>query len=33
MSEQCPKLAVMHNMSIVKNSNNWTIDETKKFKC
>ena len=26
MSTKCPKLAVMHNMSIDKKSNNWTID-------
>ena len=27
MSKECPILAVMHNTSIVKKSNIWTMDE------
>ena len=27
MSKECPKLTVMHNLSIVKKSNSWTMDE------
>ena len=30
---KCQKLAVMHNMSIVKKSNCWTTDETHNFNC
>ena len=33
MWKECPKLAVMHNMSIVKKSNSWTMDDTDNFIC
>ena len=33
VSNECPKLTVMHNMSIVIKSNSWTIDETHNFNC
>ena len=33
MSKECPKLAVMHNMSIVKKSNSKTMDDTDNFNC
>ena len=33
MSKECPKLAFMHNMSIVKKSNSWTMDDTDNFNC
>ena len=32
MSKECPKLVVMHNVSIVKKSNSWTMDENKSAK-
>ena len=30
MSKECPKLPVMYDMSIVKKSNSWTMDEAHK---
>ena len=33
MSNEYPKLPVMYNMSIVKKSNSWAIDETHNFNC
>ena len=33
MSKESPKLAVMHNMSIVKKSNSKTMDDTDNFNC
>ena len=33
MLKECPKLAVIHNMSIVKKSNSCTTDDTHNFNC
>ena len=30
MSKECPKLSVMYDMTIVKKSNSWTMDEAHK---
>ena len=33
MSKECPKLAVMYDVSNVEMSDSWTVDETHNFNC